>query len=238
MKETAASLPIFLAALAPSLAAVEQDEDGNYVEFAYATMSDGVKIAVAVGFPEGLDPRGQAQKWPAILEMSGYPNATQPVYRDDRYGGRYVTVSASLRGTGASGGLYAPFGERTISDGYEIIEDWIVKQSWSNGKVGIHGHSWSGLTGFLVASSNPPHLSAVVVSGLFDDSYRGISRIGGIRNIGFDVTQGVLRQNADPAPCTIRQQMIDIQSIRDRGAGHLDHVARPTAPAKQSVENR
>jgi len=185
MKEAAAPRPIFLAALARSLAAVERDEDGNYVEFAYATMSDGVKIAVAVGFPEGFDPRDRAQEWPAILEMSGYPSATQPVYRDERYGGRYVTVSASLRGTGASGGLYAPFSDRTISDGYEIIEDWIVKQSWSNGKVGIHGHSWSGLTGFLIASSNPPHLSAVVVSGLFDDSYRGISRIGGIRNIGF-----------------------------------------------------
>lgn len=190
MKETAVSQPIFPSALARSLPAVEQDEDGNYVEFAYATMSDGVKIAVAVGFPEGLDPRGQAQKWPAILEMSGYPCATQPFYRDERYGGRYVIVSASLRGTGASGGLYAPFGEHTISDGYEIIEDWIIKQSWSNGKVGIHGHSWSGLTGFLIASSNPPHLRAVVVSGLFDDSYRGISRIGGIRNIGFILNWG------------------------------------------------
>lgn len=71
--------------------------------------------------------------------MSGYPNASKPVHRGDRYGEKFVTVSVSIRGTGASGGLYASFSERTIQDGYEIIEDLIVKQSWSNGKVGIHG---------------------------------------------------------------------------------------------------
>ena len=69
----------------------------------------------------------------------------------------------------------------------EIIEDWIVKQPWSNGNVGIHGHSWSGLTGFRVAATNPPHLKAIVVSGLFDDAVRGLMFIGGIRNVGFPV---------------------------------------------------
>jgi predicted acyl esterase len=73
-------------------------------------------------------------------------------------------------------------------DGHEVIEEWIVKQPWSNGKIGIHGHSWSGLTGFRIAATNPPHLEAFVVSGLFDDAARGLSQIGGIRNIGFPVS--------------------------------------------------
>jgi len=179
-------LLILFAASAPSVAEIKLDTDGNSVEFTYATMSDGIRIALAVGYPRGFDPQDQTQKWPAILEMSGYPAATQPAAHE-HCEGLYATVNASLRGTGASEGSFSAFGERSTRDGYEIIEEWIVKQPWSNGKVGIHGHSWSGLTGFRVAATNPPHLSAVVVSGLIDDAYRGISRIGGIRNIGFPI---------------------------------------------------
>ena len=39
----------------------------------------------------------------------------------------------------------------------------------------------------MIAATNPPHLTAVAVSGLFDDVYRDIGRIGGIRNSGFPV---------------------------------------------------
>ena len=179
-------LLILFTASAPSVAAIERDKDGNLVEFTHATMSDGVKIALAVGYPRGFNPEDHTKKWPVILEMSGYPAATQPaphIY----YGGLYVTVNASLRGTGASEGSFSAFSVRSTMDGHEVIEEWIVKQPWSNGKVGIHGHSWSGLTGFRIAATNPPHLEALVVSGLFDDAARGLSWIGGIRNIGFPV---------------------------------------------------
>jgi putative CocE/NonD family hydrolase len=85
------------------------------------------------------------------------------------YGDRFVTVQASIRGTGASGGTFSPWEPRTWQDGYEIIEDWIVRQPWSDGKVGIHGFSWPGLLGFLTASTQPPSLKAVCVGGLIDD---------------------------------------------------------------------
>jgi predicted acyl esterase len=192
----ASLLLILFAASVPSFAEIELDANGNLVEFTYATMSDGVRIALAVGYPKGFDPEDQAQKWPAILEMSGYPMATRPAEHEP-YAGLYITVNASLRGTGASEGRFSVFSERSTRDGYEIIEEWIVKQPWSNGKVGIHGHSWSGLTGFRVAATNPPHLRAVVVSGLFDDAARGILLIGGIRNIGFPVKWASNFQRSD-----------------------------------------
>ena len=180
-------LLLLFIAPAPALAEIEFDEDGNPIEFTYATMSDGVKIALAIGYPKGFDPEDQTKKFPAVLEMSGYPRQTKPAPHEP-YAGLYITVNASLRGTGASEGEFSYMRERSIRDGYEIIEEWIVKQPWSNGKVGIHGHSWSGLTGFRIAATNPPHLKAVVVSGLFDDAIRGIAAIGGIRNIGFPVS--------------------------------------------------
>ncbi|MFV1968496.1 MAG: CocE/NonD family hydrolase [Pirellulaceae bacterium] len=155
-------------------------------EFTFAEMSDGVKIALAVSYPRDFDPRDTERKWPAILHMSGYTGAVQPG-SPDRYGNQCVVVHASLRGTGASGGKVRALGRQNGMDGHEVIENWIVKQTWSNGRVGVDGHSWPGLTGFFIAATNPPHLKAVAVSGLFDDIYRSIARIGGIRNSGFPV---------------------------------------------------
>ena len=180
-------LLILLSTPSLALAEIARDEDRNLVEYAFATMSDGVKIALAVGYPEGVDPKNQSKKWPAVFEMSGYQSATKVVPGHRYYENLYVTVNASLRGTGASGGRFSAFSDRSTRDGYEIIEDWIVKQPWSNGRVGIQGHSWTGLTGFRVAATNPPHLQAAVLSGLFDDAVRGLAGIGGIRNVGFPV---------------------------------------------------
>jgi len=149
-------------------------------------MSDGIKIALAVAFPGGYDPSDARTKWPAMLNMMGYPGSTEPE-PPGRFNDRYVTVRASLRGAGASGGSIRPISPRNGRDGYEIIENWIVKQPWSNGRVALHGHSWGGLTGFMIAATHPPHLQAVAVSGLLDDVYRDIGRIGGIRNAGFPV---------------------------------------------------
>jgi predicted acyl esterase len=155
-------------------------------EYALATMSDGVRIALAVGYPRDFDPADQQRKWPTIFRTCGYPSVVLPA-NPGEYGDRFVTVQASIRGTGASGGALSPWQPRTWQDGYEIIEDWITKQPWSNGKVGIHGYSWPGLMGFLTATTQPPSLKAVCVGGLIDDFYRGIARIGGVSNCGFPV---------------------------------------------------
>ena len=154
-------------------------------EYTFATMSDDVKIALAVGYPRGFDP-ADTRQWPTIFRTSGYPGTAVPASPAE-YGDRYVTVQASIRGTGASGGTLGPWEPRTWQDGYEIIEDWIVQQPWSNGKVGIHGFSWPGLLGFLTASTRPPSLKAVCVGGLIDDLYHGICYPGGVRNSGFPV---------------------------------------------------
>lgn len=163
-----------------------KSEPGFRHEFTFATMSDGVNIALAVSYPSGFDPADQQRKWPAIFRTCGYEFITAPGNPDD-FGHGSVVVHASIRGTGASGGQLSPWRPRTWQDGYEIIENWIVKQPWSNGKVGIDGYSWPGLMGFLTATTQPPSLKAVCVGGLLDDFYRGISYVGGIRNSGFPV---------------------------------------------------
>lgn len=99
-----------------------------------------------------------------------------------RYDNDYVSVHANLPGTGCSSGEFSLYNRAHAKTGAEIIDRWIPKQPWSNGKVGILGHSYSGATGVLIASYQPRHLVAMTVSGLVDDNYRGITFPGGVLN--------------------------------------------------------
>jgi putative CocE/NonD family hydrolase len=159
-----------------------------------------VPIAVGVQLPNGYVP---GRRYPTIFEISGYdgasaqggtlakdhgiPAAPQGDSRQltQRFEGEYVTVHASVRGTGCSGGQFDLFSWRSAEDGNEIVDHWIPRQPWSNGDVAIVGHSYSGITGYLVAATQPAHLRAMSVSGLIDDLYRGIVYPGGVPNYGF-----------------------------------------------------
>ncbi len=123
-----------------------------------------------------------------------------------RYDDDYVTVHAQLRGTGCSSGEFNLFSTRGALDGVEVIENWLVKQPWSNGKVGILGHSYSGNTGFMIAAmynsaqwkatGGGKHLVAMTVSGMIDDIYRGITYPGGVSNYLFPPLWALAIRNA------------------------------------------
>ena len=160
----------------------------------YIRMSDGVIIAMNVRMPDDFE-KGRA--YPTVFEMSGYDggSASDDELNDqmgirgsrqltEQFNKDYVTIHASVRGTGCSGGEFDLFSWRSAIDGREII-DWIAHQPWSNGDVAIYGHSYGGITGFMVAATRPPQLRALSVSGLIDDIYRGIVYPGGVPNFGF-----------------------------------------------------
>ena len=74
-------------------------------------------------------------------------------------------MHASVRGTGCSSGEFDLFSWRSALDGKEIIDNWIPNQPWSNGDVGLLGHSYGGITGFMVAATQPQHLKAMTRLG-------------------------------------------------------------------------
>lgn len=82
----------------------------------------------------------------------------------------FAVASMNVRGTGNSGGCMDPFGERESEDSAFLVE-WLGEQNWSNGRVGMAGHSYSGGTPWGAAVRNPPHLKAIVASGLVTDLY-------------------------------------------------------------------
>ncbi|MGH2711182.1 MAG: CocE/NonD family hydrolase [Actinomycetota bacterium] len=196
----------------------------------YVTMSDGTSIAINVRMPDTFE---EGQRYPTIFEMSGYDGGSAtgrtisgdiadetgatflPLQDDSRqltkfYYKDYVTIHASVRGTGCSGGEFDLFSWRSALDGHEVIE-WIAQQPWSNGNVGLMGHSYGGITGFMIAATQPPHLRAATLSGLIDDLYRGITYPGGVSNYGFPlIWTGGIRMFYDvgggTAPGIVRTQ--------------------------------
>jgi len=194
----------------------------------YVTVDDGTEIAVRVYYPDGYDPE---KTYPALVEMEGYGGAAAP--NDSSYVGsaEYVVVGISVRGTGCSAGQLELFSERSSKDGAWIIDNWIPEQPWSNGRVGIYGHSYGGLTGFLVAAEVPDttHLKAVAVSGLIDDFYRGILYIGGIPNPGFPILWGAGVRPIGEHSSNLSWMLQDQHCLEN----YLDHQGSSTAPTPQ-----
>ncbi|HVL90213.1 MAG TPA: CocE/NonD family hydrolase [Actinomycetota bacterium] len=162
----------------------------------YILVSDGTPIAVNLQFPSGYQ---IGQRLPILIQIDGYGGASSPMNPNSAtFGnGEYVTAHMSLRGTGCSGGQFDLFDRRSSYDGYQVIEN-LAKRDWSNGKVAIWGHSYSGLTGWLTAATQPPSLKAISVSGLIDDLYRGIVYMGGVSNMGFPLLwTGIYRPSSE-----------------------------------------
>ncbi len=72
----------------------------------------------------------------------------------------YVGVIAYTRGKKNSPSETIPY-EYDGKDGNEVI-DWISKQSWCNGKIGMHGGSYAGFTQWAIAKYNHPALKTIV----------------------------------------------------------------------------
>lgn len=132
-------------------------------------MKDGVNMYVEVVRPKAKGRFG------TILELSPYHGTSA-----DRSGTRilpgpedgmagyfaprgYAVVFADLRGTGRSEGCLDHMGPKDQSDAFEIVE-WAAKQAWSNGRVGMTGHSYVGSTPQMAAAQKPPHLVTIVPS--------------------------------------------------------------------------
>ena len=96
----------------------------------------------------------------------------------------FATVSLQMRGTGCSGGAFDLFGYPSDYDAYDAIEI-VAHQSWvANHRVGMVGISYSGLSQFPSAGTDPPALTAIAPLSPTDDLF-STGYPGGIYNNGF-----------------------------------------------------
>ena len=168
----------------------------------YIRARDGTLLAAMVRPPLGGSlASGQ---FPTLVEYSGYavadPDNPQPSSLIASALG-YATVGVNMRGSGCSGGVFDLFDLPTTADGYDIIET-VAAQPWvQNGKVGMIGISFPGITQLYVGGAQPPHLEAIAPLSVIADIYRSPGFPGGIFNSGFAGTW--LQERADdakPAP--------------------------------------
>jgi uncharacterized protein len=143
----------------------------------YVTMRDGVRVCVDIYRP---DDEG---KFPGLLGMGPYGKTTQVRLHDPSIVGEagdpdyivprgYAHIVADIRGGGKSEGEMRCFHSRQEQeDGYDLVE-WIAQQSWCDGNVGMVGPSYYGISQFLVAGQQPPHLKAIFGYDSPGDWYR------------------------------------------------------------------
>ncbi len=168
------SLPVRVVLILGLIFLVARSLAAQAIQPTYATMKkvqmtipmkDGVRLAVNLYMPEGAKAE---DKFPAILEYLPYRKDDWTLSRDwdlHLYWVRrgYVTARVDIRGTGASEGNPPDreYSDQEQQDGLEVI-DWLSKQPWSNGNVGMMGISWGGFNAIQMAERHPPALKAII----------------------------------------------------------------------------
>jgi hypothetical protein len=117
-------------------------------------LRDGVKLNATLYFPQGpRTPRA------VVLAMTPYMADRYHAYAIPIAKRGYVVAVVDVRGRGSSEGQFDPFAQEA-KDGYDTIE-WLAKQPWSNGKVGMIGGSYGGFNQWTIAKEFPPHLVSI-----------------------------------------------------------------------------
>ncbi|MGA2118726.1 MAG: CocE/NonD family hydrolase [Bryobacteraceae bacterium] len=128
-------------------------------------MRDGVRLYANIFLPS------EHARVPAILVRTPYGKGEDlvPNYQALVDHG-FAMVIEDVRGRYESEGEFHPL-EQETPDGNDTL-DWIARQSWCDGKIGMTGGSYLGIVQWKAALAGNPHLKAIfpVVAG--DDDYR------------------------------------------------------------------
>lgn len=156
-------------------------------------MDDGVVLRGDLQRPAGADGRPVATRLPVIVTITAYNKTViaggagavlagaDPAYLVKR-GYAHLTVDA--RGTGTSQGRWAAFSAREAKDAGAIVS-WAAAQPWSNGRVGMTGASYMGISQLFAAEQQPPGLKAIFPQVPAADVYRDVVASGGQIDVGF-----------------------------------------------------
>lgn len=189
-------------------------------------MRDGVELATSVYLPEGDGP------WPVVLLRTPYGKDGQlvQILQPNRYTNQgFAFVAQDCRGKYKSEGEYRPF-EDDRDDGYDTV-DWVAKQPWCNGKVGMTGASALGITTLLAAIANHDALVAGFVIVAPESFWDEATFIGGVFKEA-DTTNWLRGQNAaDQIPQhkarleeAAQEQELDIKPNRHQISIPIYHV--------------
>jgi putative CocE/NonD family hydrolase len=142
---------------APIVIALDAEEDRRRY-----TVDDNILIQT----PEGASiaamlvrPNSATHSLPTLLEFTIYDSQK---YAKECAAHGYVGVVAYTRGIRDEPPQVLPY-QRDGDDARAVI-DWIAKQPWSDGRVGMYGDGYSGFAAWSAAKKMPPALKAIATS--------------------------------------------------------------------------
>jgi uncharacterized protein len=204
-------------------------------EEALVEMDDGVQIAVTIVRPSEDGEVAAPGEFPVVLAMTPYSrNGVCGCFPPAAFAERgIIGVVADVRGTGGSGGDLSGnyFSPREAQDG-RILVDHLGTMEGSDGRVGMAGASYVGITQYLTAAQQPEHLVAIAPMVPISDLYRDGYTHGGVPNLSFDL-QYIAVQGAPGYVGSNTEPYLLEESLRAKlgqsppGSIAFDYLARP-----------
>jgi hypothetical protein len=138
----------------------------------HVPMRDGIQLSTNIFLPNAEG------SFPTILLRTPYGNgdANNDIAIAYAKSG-YAYVIQDTRGRFESQGVFNPFMDEA-QDGYDC-QEWICKQSWSNGKIGMTGSSYVGFTQWISAPLGSPAVKAILPVVTFTDFHDDVVYVNG-----------------------------------------------------------
>jgi len=156
-------------------------------------MDDGVVLRGDLILPVGRNGRPVTRGLPTIVTITAYNKTVLGAGAgavlagaDPRYLVKrgYAQLTVDARGTGSSEGVWGAFSAREAKDAAAVVA-WAHRQPWSNGRVGMTGASYMGITQIFAAARHPAGLRAIFPQVPAADVYRDVVASGGQLDVGF-----------------------------------------------------
>jgi putative CocE/NonD family hydrolase len=148
-------------------------------------MTDGVQLSADLYLPDALG------SFPTVLMRTPYDNNTAANIEKGRRlaNNGYAVVIQDCRGRFDSEGIYYPFVDDG-SDGYDT-QEWIGRQPWSNGKIGMAGGSYVGWVQLSSAPHRSEFLTCLAPRVMAADLFTGLVYRGGVFQLNVMMTWGM-----------------------------------------------
>jgi predicted acyl esterase len=180
--------------------ALEKCPEGTVHQHLMVPMRDGSRLATEIFTPPGDGP------WPVVVLRTPYSRWLPDRCLSMMKGVPCVAVTQSLRGQyGSEGGDTLPRESfsNEVEDSYDTVE-WIAKQDWCNGRVGMVGASGQGIAAMNALWANAPHLVAVDVNVSGDNAYLYWVYCNGVRRAMYRwLSNRSMRATDWPRPTTM-----------------------------------
>ncbi len=152
-------LPFFILTICSTMFAQQQSQnDSIYIiqDSVLIPTRSGIDISAII-----VRKKTNTSPLPAILFYTTYyQDASDAIFGKKSADRDYVGIVAYVRGIKTDLKNYKPF-ENEGTDIYDII-DWISKQKWCDGKVGMYSGSYTGFSQWATVKNIHPALKTIV----------------------------------------------------------------------------